>query len=165
MCLRHLLVIMSLSYKHTIVKILILRIMYLLIGFFYFSIFRDHDLRIIRPFIYVREKAIRQFVTTQNLPAMLNSAICPEISKQRQRARQLLAQHEILFPKLFTSLRNALHPLIGFHIDDNDDVDHLLHHNNQGDIIKSRKKLKSINNNNTDGSSDPETDEEPILKQ
>lgn len=78
---------------------------------------------------------------------MLNSAICPEITKQRQRARQLLAQHEILFPKLFTSLRNALHPLIGFEIAEGE--------------LKSRKRLKSKDNG--DGS-DIETEEEPILK-
>lgn len=86
-------------------------------------------------------------MTSQNLPAVLNSAICPEITKQRQRARQLLAQHEILFPKLFTSLRNSLHPLVGFQIEEGE--------------LKSRRrlKLKEIG----DGS-DGETDEEPIIK-
>lgn len=132
-------------------------------------------MRIIRPFIYVREKAIRQFVTSQNLPAMLNSAICPEITKQRQRARQLLAQHEILFPKLFTSLKNALHPLIGFHFDNNGDnasnVDNDGKSDNlNGGDIKSTKRSKSKDSDNitngkaaTDDGSDPETEEEPVL--
>lgn len=34
--------------------------------------------------------------------------------QERHRTKQLLAQQEILFPKLFASLRSALRPLINF---------------------------------------------------
>ncbi|KAG8224975.1 hypothetical protein J437_LFUL003353, partial [Ladona fulva] len=44
---------------------------------------RERDLRVIRPFVY-----------------------------ERHRTKQLLAQQEILFPRLFWSLRSALHPLM-----------------------------------------------------
>ncbi|CAH0560225.1 unnamed protein product [Brassicogethes aeneus] len=106
---------------------------------------REHDLRVIRPFVYVREKAIRQFVSNHNLP-LSNNATCSNLSKERQRIKQLLTQQEILFPKLFTSLRSALHKLIGFHVEEVE--------------IKSRKKNSS---KESDDSSD-ETDEEPYLK-
>jgi len=77
---------------------------------------------------------------------MLNTYVCPDISKQRQRARQLLAQQEILFPKLFTSLRQALHPLLSFNLGQEE--------------FKFRRRLKSKENED----SDMETDEEPALK-
>lgn len=67
----------------------------------------------IRPFIYVREKSIRQFCGLKNLPALINTNL--ELTKERQRAKQLLAQQEILFPKLYSSLRSSIHPLLGFH--------------------------------------------------
>lgn len=38
----------------------------------------------------------------------------PELTKERQRAKQLLAQQEILFPKLFNSLKSSLRPLVDF---------------------------------------------------
>lgn len=106
---------------------------------------KGQDLRIIRPFIYVRERSLRQFVMNSNLPAMLNSSVCPEISKQRQRARQLLAQHEVLYPKLFVSLKNALRELITCR---------------RGEVTERRKKTKL---KDYDDGSDTETDEEPIL--
>lgn len=38
----------------------------------------------------------------------------PELTKERQRAKQLLAQQEILFPKLFISLKSSLKLLVDF---------------------------------------------------
>ncbi|XP_047121332.1 uncharacterized protein LOC124804985 [Schistocerca piceifrons] len=76
---------------------------------------RERDLRVIRPFIYVREKSLRQFAESRNLPIIPeNCPACFEAPKERHRSKQLLAQQEILFPKLFWSLRSALHPLISF---------------------------------------------------
>ncbi|XP_022913298.2 uncharacterized protein [Onthophagus taurus] len=109
---------------------------------------REHDLRVIRPFIYVREKSLKQFVANNQLPAISSSSSNLELTKQRQRVRQVLAQHEILFPKLFTCLRAALHSLICCS-------------ENQDDGPKVRRRLRS---RETESSSDVETDEEPILK-
>ncbi|CAG9856772.1 unnamed protein product [Phyllotreta striolata] len=105
---------------------------------------REHDLRVVRPFIYVREKVLRQYSTNENLPVLTGSS-SPKLTKESQRIKQVLIQQEIHFPKLFSNLRCALHPLIGFEID-------------QCEIY--RKRLKA-----SDGSgSDEETDEEPVVK-
>ncbi|XP_076273257.1 uncharacterized protein LOC143204552 isoform X2 [Rhynchophorus ferrugineus] len=74
---------------------------------------KQHDLRVIRPLVYVREKTLRQFSSNENLPVSASSI---NLSKERQRIKQLLTQQEILFPKLFVNMKNALHPLIGFQI-------------------------------------------------
>ncbi|CAG9819517.1 unnamed protein product, partial [Phaedon cochleariae] len=100
---------------------------------------KDHDLRVIRPFVYVREKALRQFSADANLP-VLPCPASPKLPKERQRIKQLLAQQEILFPKLFDSLRSALQPLLGF-----EEV-----------AGRHRKRLKS-------NGSESETDEEPAF--
>lgn len=42
----------------------------------------------------------------------------PELTKERQRAKQLLAQQEILFPKLFTSLKSSLKLLVDFRFEE-----------------------------------------------
>lgn len=110
-----------------------------------FLIFREYKLRVIRPFVYVREKYLRQFVSNQNLPVSSN-IISPDLTKERQRIKQVLTQQEILFPKLFTSLRSALHPLIGFQIKECE--------------VKYRRRLKSKDN---DDCSENETDEEPVV--
>ncbi|XP_065157950.1 uncharacterized protein [Atheta coriaria] len=107
---------------------------------------KEHDLRVIRPFVYLRDKVLRNFVTHQNLPAILNSYVCPDISKDRQRARQLLAQQELYVPKLFASIRQALHPLISFQEENAETLARLLH-------------LKAKDD------SEPETDEEPVFLQ
>nr|XP_018898965.1 PREDICTED: uncharacterized protein LOC109031724 [Bemisia tabaci] len=77
---------------------------------------KEKDLRVIRPFIYVRERNLRQFAESRKLPVIPeNCPACFEAPKERHRTKQLLAQQEILFPKLFTSIRSALLPLISFH--------------------------------------------------
>ena len=74
---------------------------------------REGDLRVIRPLIYVREKDLRGFADRVKLPVIPeNCPACFEAPKERHRMKQLLAQQEVLFPKLFKSLRAALHPLI-----------------------------------------------------
>lgn len=111
-----------------------------------FFIYRDHNLRVIRPFVYVREKAIRHFVVTQKLPANLEANHF-ENTKERLRARQMLAQQEILFPKLYGNIRSAMYPIIGFKIDDK--------------VVKIKRKIKP---KDSEDISDDETDEEPITK-
>ncbi|KAL1509146.1 hypothetical protein ABEB36_003931 [Hypothenemus hampei] len=108
---------------------------------------KEHDLRVIRPLVFVREKALRQFATNENLPISSNSS--NNMSKRRQRIKQLLTQQEILFPKLFVSLRNALHPLIGFEIRECE--------------LKCRRLSKTNKEQEELEDSHEETDEEPIV--
>jgi len=74
---------------------------------------QEGDLRVIRPLVYVREKALRQFAEKSFLPIIPeNCPACFEAPKERHRMKQLLAQQELLFPNLFSSLLNALKPLM-----------------------------------------------------
>jgi len=74
---------------------------------------REGDLRVIRPFINVREKALRDFAESEGLPIIPeNCPACFDAPTERHRVKQLLAQQEILFPKLYLSLRSAMHPLM-----------------------------------------------------
>jgi tRNA(Ile)-lysidine synthase TilS/MesJ len=73
----------------------------------------DGDLRIIRPFVYVREKDLRAFAEGNKLPIIPeNCPGCFEAPKERQRMKQLLAQQEVQFPNLFSSLMSAIKPII-----------------------------------------------------
>ncbi|XP_034934386.1 uncharacterized protein [Chelonus insularis] len=75
---------------------------------------KDHDLRIIRPFVYVREKALKQFTEEKKLPVLKAVCLsCEEIiSKKSYKNRELMAQQEKTYPRLYWSMRNALRPLI-----------------------------------------------------
>ena len=60
----------------------------------------EGDLRIIRPFVYVRENQLRHFAEFEKLPIIAeNCPACFEAPKERQRIKQLLAQQELLFPR------------------------------------------------------------------
>lgn len=70
-------------------------------------------LRIIRPFVYVREKDLRRFAEQKKLPVITeNCPACFEAPKERHRIKQLLAAQEILFPFLYQNFRSALYPLM-----------------------------------------------------
>ncbi|ODN03689.1 tRNA 2-thiocytidine biosynthesis protein TtcA [Orchesella cincta] len=74
---------------------------------------KEEDLRVIRPFVYVREKSLRDFAEGRGLPVIPeNCPACFEAPTERHRVKQLLAQQEILFPKLYLSLRTAMRPLM-----------------------------------------------------
>uniref|UniRef100_T1JEL5 tRNA(Ile)-lysidine/2-thiocytidine synthase N-terminal domain-containing protein n=1 Tax=Strigamia maritima TaxID=126957 RepID=T1JEL5_STRMM len=74
---------------------------------------KEGDLKVIRPFVYVREKNTRIFAERMKLPVITeNCPGCFEAPKERHRTKQLLAQQEILFPRLFASLRSAIQPLM-----------------------------------------------------
>lgn len=74
---------------------------------------KEGDLRVIRPFVYVREKNLRTFAETQKLPVIPeNCPACFESPKERHRTKQLLAQQELLFPRLYWSLKSAMHPVM-----------------------------------------------------
>ncbi|XP_071517521.1 uncharacterized protein [Panulirus ornatus] len=77
---------------------------------------KEGDLRVIRPFVYVREKELRRFAESRKLPVIPeNCPACFEAPKERHRVKQMLAQQEVLFPGLFWSLRTALHPVMAIH--------------------------------------------------
>ncbi|XP_065845865.1 uncharacterized protein [Oscarella lobularis] len=74
---------------------------------------KEGDLRVIRPFVYVREKDLRAFANSSKLPVIAeNCPACFEAPKERHRTKQLLAAQEILFPKLYKSLLTAMRPLM-----------------------------------------------------
>ncbi|GLH13232.1 Cytoplasmic tRNA 2-thiolation protein 1 [Gryllus bimaculatus] len=122
---------------------------------------RERDLRVIRPFVYVREKALRQFAESRKLPVIPeNCPACFEAPKasfriffERHRSKQLLAQQEILFPKLFWSLRSALHPLISFRYTGEESRQYMRHR-------KHSQSHAAGAPTEVDDSSD--TDEEPV---
>ncbi|KAJ1370590.1 hypothetical protein KIN20_032351 [Parelaphostrongylus tenuis] len=74
---------------------------------------RDGTLRVIRPLIFVRERALREFAESRRLPVIAeNCPACFNQATERHRIKQLLAQQELIFPDLFNSLRSALRPLL-----------------------------------------------------
>ncbi|XP_072040662.1 uncharacterized protein [Amphiura filiformis] len=74
---------------------------------------KEGDLRVIRPFVYVREKHLREFAEQSKLPVIPeNCPACFEAPKERHRTKQLLAGQELLFPRLYSSLQTALKPLM-----------------------------------------------------
>nr|ADD24114.1 tRNA 2-thiocytidine biosynthesis protein ttcA [Lepeophtheirus salmonis] len=74
---------------------------------------KEKDLRVIRPFVYVRESKLREFAQTKKLPIIPeNCPACFESPKERHRTKQLLAAQELLFPRLYWSLKSAMFPLM-----------------------------------------------------
>ncbi len=74
---------------------------------------RDRDLKIIRPFVYVREKELRQFAIDARLPVIPeNCPACFEAPKERHRIKQLLAQQELLFPCIYLNIKTSILPLM-----------------------------------------------------
>jgi tRNA 2-thiocytidine biosynthesis protein TtcA len=72
------------------------------------------DLRIIRPFVYARERQTRAFAQAAALPVIFeNCPACFAKPQQRHAMKQLLAEQEKLHPKLFASLLTAMKPLLG----------------------------------------------------
>ncbi|XP_014783863.1 uncharacterized protein LOC106878996 [Octopus bimaculoides] len=74
---------------------------------------QDNDLRVIRPLVYVREKNLRRFAEKNQLPVISeNCPACFEAPKERHRMKQLLAAQELLFPKIYNSMRSAMTPIM-----------------------------------------------------
>ncbi len=71
------------------------------------------DLRVIRPFVYVRERQLRDFAVTAQLPVIAdNCPACFRMPSQRQHMKELLAREEDLRPRLFANLLHAMRPLM-----------------------------------------------------
>lgn len=74
---------------------------------------QQRDLKIIRPFVYVREKELRQFAQDVQLPVIPeNCPACFEAPKERHRIKQLLAQQELLYPHVHLNIKTSLLPLM-----------------------------------------------------
>jgi len=74
---------------------------------------QQRDLKIIRPFVYVREKELRQFAQDVQLPVIPeNCPACFEAPKERHRIKQLLAQQELLYPHIHLNIKTSLLPLM-----------------------------------------------------
>ncbi|CAB3401688.1 unnamed protein product [Caenorhabditis bovis] len=74
---------------------------------------KDGALRVIRPLVFIREKALRTFAEEKKLPVVAeNCPACFNQATERHRIKQMLAQQELVFPELFNSLRSALRPLL-----------------------------------------------------
>lgn len=72
------------------------------------------DLRVIRPFVYVRERQLRDFAERADLPVTQdNCPACFRIPTQRLAMKQLLAAQEKEHPRVFDSLLAAMRPLMG----------------------------------------------------
>jgi tRNA(Ile)-lysidine synthase TilS/MesJ len=71
------------------------------------------DVRIIRPFVYVRERDIRKWALESKLPVISeNCPACFEIPKERRRMKTLLSTQEHLYVNLFPNLMSAMKPLM-----------------------------------------------------
>ncbi|KAL0111828.1 hypothetical protein PUN28_013190 [Cardiocondyla obscurior] len=73
---------------------------------------RRENLRVIRPFIYVRERALRQFAESKKLPISRNLTA---LSEKQNKRKELMLQQERAYPRLHWSVRTALRPLITAH--------------------------------------------------
>jgi tRNA 2-thiocytidine biosynthesis protein TtcA len=83
------------------------------------------DLRVIRPFVYVRERQTRDFVERAGLPALTdNCPACFRMPTRRIEMKALLANQERGYPKLFDSLLSAMRPLIANGAVSDDDARH-----------------------------------------
>lgn len=73
----------------------------------------DGDLRIIRPFVYVRERQLSDFAYSANLPVIKdNCPACFARPTQRQRMKEILAAQEQDYPHTFRNLLSTLKPLM-----------------------------------------------------
>jgi len=73
----------------------------------------DGDIRIIRPLVYVRERQTADFVAAAELPVVPDSCpACFSAPTQRERMKQILAREERQNKQLFSSLQNAIRPLL-----------------------------------------------------
>ncbi|RVE49679.1 hypothetical protein evm_005654 [Chilo suppressalis] len=143
----------------------------------------EYDLRIIRPFIYVREHALREFGRVQMLPDFRANDPAPPVSHADEscreiketphiersvsdpihkrplqtcdpldHARELLESQERMYPYLFSSLKNAMHPLLSGR-------------NIEKDLKEHRHRKKSViqmKNGAPVYDSEEGTDEEPM---
>ncbi len=72
------------------------------------------DVRVIRPFIYVRERQLADFAQRAELPVIPdNCPACFRVPTQRAQMKALLAAQETHNKRLFANLLTAMRPLMG----------------------------------------------------
>ncbi|XP_014206620.1 uncharacterized protein LOC106638097 [Copidosoma floridanum] len=85
---------------------------------------REQDLRVVRPFVYVRDKALRQFADGKKLPVSKEPTPAGAVkangnvgNNEEEEAVESLedARPDSRYPRLYWSLRSALRPLISTH--------------------------------------------------
>ncbi len=75
---------------------------------------KEKDLRVIRPFVYVRERMTAAFAHEAQLPIIReNCPACFSAPKERHRIKMLLSTEEFENPHLFASMLQSMKPLIG----------------------------------------------------
>lgn len=73
----------------------------------------EGDIRVVRPLVYVRERALREYAKIAALPVIFeNCPACFEAPKERQRVKVMLAAQEHIHPNLFSSLMKCMRPLM-----------------------------------------------------
>jgi tRNA 2-thiocytidine biosynthesis protein TtcA len=73
----------------------------------------EGDLRVIRPYVYVRERQLRDFAQQARLPVIEdNCPACFAKPTQRFQMKQILATQEAEYPNTFKSLVSTLKPLM-----------------------------------------------------
>jgi tRNA 2-thiocytidine biosynthesis protein TtcA len=71
------------------------------------------DLRIIRPFVYARERQTADFARRAGLPSIMdNCPACFRMPTQRMNMKALLADQEKNHKNVFSSLLTAMRPLM-----------------------------------------------------
>lgn len=74
---------------------------------------KEGDLRVIRPFIYVRERQTQDFASRAGLPVVPDSCpACFAMPSERLHMKALLAQEEAHNSRVFTNLLAAINPLL-----------------------------------------------------
>ena len=77
------------------------------------------DLRIIRPFVYARERQTADFARRASLPALMdNCPACFRMPTQRMNMKAMLAEQEKNHKRIFSSLLTAMRPLMKENIPD-----------------------------------------------
>ncbi|KAJ6637178.1 tRNA-cytidine(32) 2-sulfurtransferase [Pseudolycoriella hygida] len=74
---------------------------------------RDGDLRVIRPFVYVRERNLEDFSIQKDMPSRPSKLF----SKPPDASNSILKVQEVINPAVFENIKNALRPLMSIRIE------------------------------------------------
>ncbi|KAJ1606293.1 hypothetical protein OIY81_3249 [Cryptosporidium canis] len=97
----------------------------------------EYNVRVIRPLIYCREKDLANFALKAHLPVIAeNCPACFSQPKERRHVKQLLSQEESHNPTIYSSIVNALFPLIS--------INHTNSSLKEDDFIASDSSLKDM---------------------
>jgi len=121
------------------------------------------DVSVIRPLVYVREKALRDFSYASGLPVINdNCPACYEEPKERQSVKKLLAREEAVFPNMYSSLLNAIVPLMDPTLQDMSNVvrEQVYDNNRRRMAARSRPRAPPGSNGNGNGKTEAPAPEE-----